>query len=167
MTTFTSHDRIAADPSSKPVFALQFTDVASALANFSTPSPYLNVTFRLDHRGHIAAVNAAIVSDVIPAPPADPATEPEEGGGVTGALKGLFGGKKDKEGGDAEDAEEGADKEKEESKKDKKEKTKKEKEKEKEKDKGPKREKVVVRFKETYPGVRPMNGDEKRSTAAR
>jgi hypoxia up-regulated 1 len=153
------------------VFALQFTDVASALSNFTTAEPYLNVTFRLDHRGHIAAVNAAIVSDIIPAPVGD--SDESESGGVAGALKGLFGSKKDKDAeGQGEATVEGEEEvgDGESDKKDKgkggKESAKKDK-KEKGKKKEVKREKMVVRFKETYLGQRPMNGEEKRSTAAR
>ena len=149
------------------MFALQFTEVASALANFSTPEPYLNLTFRLDHRGHIAAVNAAIVSDIVPAIPAG---DEEETGGVAGALKGLFG-KKDKNGSgesevsvDGDEADVDGDEKEKDGKKGKKEKRDKEK---KDKSKEPKREKVAVKFRETYPGQKPMGGEEKRSTAAR
>ena len=151
----------------KPVFNLHVTEVAPALANYTTPEPFLNLTLRLDHRGHIAAVNAAIVSNVIPAPASDASASTSEG--VAGALKGLFG-KKDAKDGDAtvegEEEEEKADEAKEgkDSKKSKKEKKEKEK---REKDKREKREKVVVKFRETYPAQRPMGGEEKRSTAAR
>jgi hypoxia up-regulated 1 len=63
-------------------------DVATAMTNFSAPSPVINLTMRLDPRGHLSAANAVLVSNVT-----DPAF-----GGVAGALKGLFG-KKDKEDG--------------------------------------------------------------------
>ena len=66
----------------------------SAVANFTSPEPAINLTVRLDSRGHVAIANAVLVSNV---------TE-EESGGVAGALKGLFS-KKDTE--DKADADSG------------------------------------------------------------
>jgi hypoxia up-regulated 1 len=72
--------------SSQPVLSVEIMDVEAALANFTSPSPIVNLTMRLDSRGHLAAANAVLVSNV---------TESSTGG-VAGAIKGLFG-KKDKE----------------------------------------------------------------------
>jgi hypoxia up-regulated 1 len=127
-----------------PLFAIQFTDVAGSLSNFSSPEPVINLTFRLDHRGHIAAANAVIVSN------ATSAVE-ESSRGVAGALKGLFGKKEKKEEAEAvvdedEDADEG---EKIEVKKE------------------AKKEKVAVKFREKALGLRAMSGEEKRIAMAR
>lgn len=84
---------------------------------------------RLDPRGHLSAANAVLVSNI---------TETKEGG-VAGALKGLFGGKKDKEEVEVDDAGELE----------------------------VKGEKVVLRFRERHIGVKPMTGEEKRTTMAR
>jgi hypoxia up-regulated 1 len=84
---------------------------------------------RLDARGHLATANAVLVSNV---------TEAKEGG-VAGALKGLFGGKKDKA-----DAEEYGAEEVE-----------------------IKGEKVALRFREKHLGIKPLTGEEKRTTMAR
>ena len=84
---------------------------------------------QLDRRGHLSAANAVLVSNV---------TEAKEGG-VTGALKGLFGGKKDKAEETAEDTEETT----------------------------TKGDKVALRFKETQTGLQPMTREEKRMTLAR
>lgn len=94
------------------------------------------------------------------------ATVPEEGsGGVAGALKGLFG-KKDKEevtveGDDGDDGKVEKDGKKSDNG------GKDTKDKEKEKTAAVKKEKVAVKFREVYVGVRPMNGEEKRTTQAR
>ena len=138
-------------------------ELQQALANFTSPEPVVNFTIRLDPRGYLATSNAVLVSNV---------TEPESSGGVAGALKGLFG-RKDKEEpqatveGDEEveenteiaDKEEGsgeADGQEEADKKaDKKAKGK------------PKAEKVALRFREKQLGIKPMTGEEKRTTLAR
>lgn len=61
---------------------MQFVDLPSVLANFTGPSPAINLTMRVDARGHLSAANAALVSN---------STEKAGGSG----LFGLFGGKKD------------------------------------------------------------------------
>ncbi|WVQ78425.1 hypothetical protein IAT38_000511 [Cryptococcus sp. DSM 104549] len=73
----------AASPT--PLLAVQVQDILPALANFTAPSPIVNLTVRLDQRGFLSVANAVLVSNVT-----------ESSGGVAGALKGLFGGK-DKE----------------------------------------------------------------------
>ncbi len=113
---------------SRPVLSVQLVHVATALSNFTSPSPVVNLTMRLDPRGHLSAANAVLVSNVTAA----------KEGGVAGALKGLFGGKKDKVEVESEDVEEF----------------------------DVKGEKVVLRFKEKHLGVRPMTGEEKRTTMA-
>lgn len=127
---------------SKPVLAVSLVDIPAALNNFSSPEPIINLTLRLDTRGHIATSNAILISNI---------TEPESGG-VAGKLKGLFGGKKDKtenaadgEAGELEDEVE---------------------EVEKPAKKG-KKEKVAIKFKEKIMGVKAMTGEEKRMTMAR
>ena len=104
-------------------------DLDTAVSNFSSPSPIVNLTMQLDRRGHLSAANAILISNV---------TEAKEGG-MAGALKGLFGGKKDKAEGTAEDTEEAE----------------------------TKGDKVVLRFKETQIGLQPMTREEKRMTLAR
>lgn len=153
-TSWSECDRGWTNTRSNPLFAIQFTDVAASLSNFSTPEPFINLTFRLDHRGHIAAANAVIVSNLT-----SPDTASGSGGGVAGALKGLFGKKEKKDAADSADdavaedqAAEGSDSAE---------------TKEKEKEKEMKREKVVVRFREKPLSLRPMGGEEKRSTLAR
>ncbi|KAI9637842.1 Hsp70 protein-domain-containing protein [Dioszegia hungarica] len=125
-----------------PLFAIQFTDVAAALSNFSTPEPVINLTFRLDHRGHIAAANAVVVSNAT--------ASAESTGGMAGALKGLFGKKEKKEDGEAtveEGTEEDVDA--------------------KDVKKEVKKEKVAVKFREKALGLKAMTGEEKRVTMAR
>ena len=84
---------------------------------------------RLDPRGHLSTANAVLVSNLYEA----------KEGGVTGALKGFFGGKKDKadaEGLETDEVE-------------------------------LKGEKVALRFREKHLGTMPMTGEEKRTTMAR
>lgn len=116
-------------------------DIPGALNNFSSPEPIINLTLRLDTRGHLATSNAVLVSNV---------TETEsESGSVAGKLKGLFGGKKEKTDGEAEEA---AADESEESEKPA---------------KNGKKEKVAIKFREKVMGVKAMTGEEKRTTMAR
>ena len=98
-------------------------DVEKALANFTSPSPVANLTMRLDPRGHLSVANAVLVSNVTAA----------KEGGVAGALKGLFGSKKESEE-DEEDI---------------------------------KGEKIALRFREKPLGIKPLTGEEKRTTMAR
>lgn len=134
------------DPS-QPVLSVALIDIPGALSNFSSPEPIINLTLRLDTRGHLATSNAVLVSNV---------TETESGG-VAGALKGLFGGKKDKtDGEDAADTEgEGTSGQADEADK-------------------PvaaastgKKEKVAIKFREKILGVKSMTGEQKRTTMAR
>lgn len=113
------------------------------MSNFSSPEPVINLTFRLDHRGHIAAANAVIVSN---------STTPESAGGVAGALKGLFGKKEKKEEVDVAITEEGEEEDGEVKTESKKE---------------AKKEKVAVKFREKALGLKAMSGEEKRVTMAR
>ncbi|KAK4684151.1 hypothetical protein P7C73_g6049, partial [Tremellales sp. Uapishka_1] len=69
-----------------PFLSLQLLDIPTALANFSSPAPIVNVTLRLDSKGHFSTANAVLVSNGT-----------VESGGMAGAIKGLFG-KKEKEG---------------------------------------------------------------------
>jgi len=119
--------------SSKPVLSVEILDIETALANYTSPLPIVNLTMRLDSRGHLAAANAVLVSNVTDTTP----------GGVAGAIKGFFG-KKDK-------AEEASG--------------------EVEGDETPevpvKGEKVALKFRERHLGVKPMTGEEKRTTMAR
>ena len=154
----------------KPVLHLEIVELEQALANFTSPEPAVNLTIRLDARGYLATSNAVLVSNV---------TEPETSGGVAGALKGLFG-KKIKEDAVAGDAEEDmtdpdgdtveaeieeiileAEKSDTTDKKDKTEKA------EKKSKVKAKAEKVALRFREKQLGVKPMSGEEKRTTLAR
>ena len=125
---------------SQPVLAVSLVDIPAALNNFSSPEPIINLTLRLDTRGHVATSNAVLVSNV---------TEPESSG-VAGKLKGLFG-KKDKTDGDAEDAD-APTAESEESEKPA---------------KSGKKEKVAIKFREKVMGIKAMSSDEKRTTMAR
>ena len=111
------------------MLSVQLVDVSSALINFTSSVPIVNLTMRLDPRGHLAASNAALVSNV---------TEAKEGS-VTGALKGLFGSKKDKVEMEEEDTQEIE----------------------------TKGQKLALRFREKHLGMRPMTGEEKRTTMAR
>jgi hypoxia up-regulated 1 len=115
-------------------------DIPAALANFTSPEPTINVTVRLDTRGHLATSNAVLYSN---------AAETESGG-VAGALKGLFG-KKDKVDPEAEVEEEEADTESNKTVT----------------TKPGKKEKVAIKFKEKILHVKPMSGEEKRDTQAR
>ena len=124
-----------------PILSVEFLNLPDVLANFTSPEPVINLTMRLDSRGHLATANAVIVSN---------ATEDESAGGVAGKWKGLFG-KKDKE--DKADDEE----ETEEPEKDVKEKDKKK----------PKAEKLALRFKEHHLGVKATSGEEKRKIMSR
>lgn len=96
------------------------------------------MTMRLDARGHLATVNAALVSN---------ATEPSKG--MAGAIKGLFG---KKDGGKDEDASEDDAEDVKDTKT---------------KEKSKKPEKVAVRFKEHHLGVKPATGEEKRKIMSR
>jgi hypoxia up-regulated 1 len=125
----------------QPALSVQIIDVATSMSNFTAPSPAINVTVRLDPRGHLSIANAVLVSNMT-----DSASS-----GVAGALKGLFG-KKDKEdvkddaGVDAEtDSEEATS----------------------EASSSSKTQKVAVRFRERQLGVKHMTGEEKRTTLAR
>lgn len=100
------------------------------------------MTVRLDPRGHLSIANAVLISNV---------TESSTGG-VAGALKGFFGKKDeakqevfDAEGETDGTSEEGKDKDKKESKV----------------------EKTVIRFREKHVGVKPLTGEEKRTTMSR
>ena len=148
----------------RPVLHLDIVDLPEALASFTSPEPVINLTVRLDARGYLATSNVVLVSNV---------TEPASGG-VAGAFKGLFGGKKDKDKvTDADDVEvEDSDEtvieaeEKAESenatdaaatgkvKKDK-------------KAKKAAPERVALKFREKALGIKPMTGEEKRTTMAR
>ena len=129
------------------MFNVQLVDIPSATADFTSPSPVINITVRLDSRGHVAVANAALVSNV---------TETEQSGGVAGALKGLFG-KKDKEakGEDDQGEDDGVDEILEQLKEVAKDKRK------------TKAEKAAIKFREKYLGIKPMTGEEKRATMAR
>lgn len=125
--------------SRQPALSVQIIDVATSMSNFTAPSPAINVTVRLDPRGHLSIANAVLVSN----------TTDSASSGVAGALKGLFG-KKDKEdakevaGADAEaDSEETPS------------------------EASSKVQKVAVRFRERQLGVKHMTGEEKRTTLAR
>lgn len=120
---------------------MSLLDVQAALANFTSPEPTINLTLRLDTRGHLATSNAVLYSNV-----------PEsESGGVAGALKGLFG-KKDKvESTDETETENGAEVESNKTAK----------------ATSGKKEKVAIKFKEKILGVKAMTGEEKRNTQAR
>lgn len=119
--------------------SVEILNLASALTNFTAPEPVVNLTMRLDARGHLAVANAVLVSNA-----------PEEeasSGGVAGALKGLFGKKDKEEIVDAELTEDAADEKKDKSKK--------------------KPEKVSLRFKEHHLGVKHATGEEKRKIMSR
>ncbi|KAK8869653.1 hypothetical protein IAR55_000221 [Kwoniella newhampshirensis] len=118
------------DAKSRPILSVQILDIDKALANFTSPSPIVNLTMRLDPRGILHASNAVLSSSVI---------ESKEGG-VAGALKGFFGGKKE------ETAEEGSEKAETENNKS---------------------QKVALKFREKQLGVKTMSGEEKRTTLAR
>lgn len=126
---------------SQPILSVSLVDVPSSLNNFSSPEPIVNLTMRLDTRGHLATANAVLVSNL---------TEPEAKGTMAGAIKGLFGGKKDKEDKDKEGEAEQIE----------------------EVDlastpKKPKPEKVAVKFRDRALGVKGMSVEEKRNTQTR
>ncbi|WVQ70033.1 uncharacterized protein L199_008257 [Kwoniella botswanensis] len=126
----------------KPILALTINDIQKSLKNLTTPQPVIQVTLRLDPRGYLSVANAVLTSNV---------TEPEDKeGGVAGALKGLFGGKKDDTPSEDNTTE---DDEVQDQTKDAKTKSKK--------------QKIALRFKEKHIGLRPMTGEEKRTTQAR
>ncbi|GMK59381.1 hypothetical protein CspeluHIS016_0703960 [Cutaneotrichosporon spelunceum] len=76
-----------------PISLLVIPDIKDALANFTASEPAINVTVRLDNRGILSVANVALVSE---------AKEEPASGGVAGALKGMFGGKKDESSQEAE-----------------------------------------------------------------
>ncbi|ODO10822.1 hypothetical protein I350_01420 [Cryptococcus amylolentus CBS 6273] len=121
----------------QPILSVQVYDIEKALKDFTAPSPVVNLTIRFDPKGHLSAANAVLVSNV---------TESKDGG-VAGALKGLFGGKED----DKQQVEEVASEGEKEEKKDGK--------------KAP--TKVALKFREKHLGVKPLSGEEKRTTNAR
>ncbi|WWC61044.1 uncharacterized protein I303_103622 [Kwoniella dejecticola CBS 10117] len=144
------------DAKSKPILSVTISDIQKAVRNFTGPSPIVQVTLRLDPRGYLSVANAILTSSV-------PDVE-EKDSGVAGALKGLFGSKKDKdkESTTGEGAEENGGQDVETttntntntSSKD-------------EKKKETKKQKVALKFKERHTGIRPMSGEEKRTTQAR
>lgn len=107
---------------------MQVVDLNKALANFSAPFPVINLTMRLDPRGHLSTANAVLVSNITDAK-----------SGMADTIKGLFGGKKEKEIEATEDVGEAEGK----------------------------GEKVAVRFREKHVGQKSMSGEEKRTTFSR
>nr|KIR46565.1 hypoxia up-regulated 1 [Cryptococcus bacillisporus CA1280] len=75
------------------ILSVEVHDVEKALADFTAPEPVINITMRLDPKGHVSAANAVLVSNV---------TDSKDGG-VAGALKGLFGSKEEETKADKED----------------------------------------------------------------
>ncbi|KIS00769.1 hypoxia up-regulated 1 [Cryptococcus deuterogattii 2001/935-1] len=75
------------------ILSVEVHDVEKALADFTAPEPVINITMRLDPKGHVSAANAVLVSNV---------TDSKDGG-VAGALKGLFGSKEEETKEDEED----------------------------------------------------------------
>jgi hypoxia up-regulated 1 len=69
-----------------PISQLSISDIKDALANFTGSEPAVNITVRLDARGVLGVANAALVSG---------SKDEPASGGVAGALKGMFGGKKE------------------------------------------------------------------------
>jgi hypoxia up-regulated 1 len=126
-------------PASQPILSVEVMDIAAALANFTSPSPVVNLTMRLDHRGHLATSNAVLISNTT--------TEEAKEGGVAGALKGLFGKKPEEEVEDDGEGKDGKDKVKE--------------------VKETKGLKVALKFRERTLGVKPMTGEERRVAKAR
>ncbi|RXK35481.1 hypothetical protein M231_07259 [Tremella mesenterica] len=118
-----------ADPHREAILSVHIHDVQKALTNFTAPQPVVNLTMRLDPRGHLSVANAVISSNITTKEP-----------GMAEALKGLFG-KKDKDS-DATNVEELSDL----------------------LSTTTKGDKVALRFKETVLGVKPMTGEQKRST---
>ncbi|WWC69381.1 uncharacterized protein I206_103320 [Kwoniella pini CBS 10737] len=128
---------------SKPILSVTISDIQKSLKNFTGTSPIVQVALRLDPRGYLSVANAVLTSNV-------PDTEEIKDSGVAGALKGLFGSKKEKDV-KGEDTEDNAEEEVE--YKDEKNKSKK--------------QKIALKFKERHMGIRPMSGEEKRTTQAR
>ncbi|WWC89981.1 uncharacterized protein L201_004911 [Kwoniella dendrophila CBS 6074] len=134
---------------SKPILSVKISDIENSVKNFTNPLPVVQVTLRLDPRGYLSVANAVLTSN---------STGSEEttkdAGGVAGALKGLFGSKKDKDSSDdSVPAEENP--------------TEDEVVDTKEEKKQPKKQKIALKFKEKHTGIRPMTGEEKRTTQAR
>ncbi|KAL0254068.1 hypothetical protein I308_101447 [Cryptococcus tetragattii IND107] len=75
------------------ILSVDVHDVEKALADFTAPEPVINITMRLDPKGHVSAANAVLVSNVTGS----------KDGGVAGALKGLFGSKEEETKEDEED----------------------------------------------------------------
>lgn len=69
-----------------PISQLSVLGIKDALVNFTASEPAVNITVRLDARGVVSVANAALVSE---------AKDEPASGGVAGALKGMFGGKKE------------------------------------------------------------------------
>lgn len=124
------------------MLSVSLVDIPGALSNFSSAEPIVNLTLRLDTRGHLATSNAVLVSNITEA----------ESGGVAGALKGLFG-KKDKTEGAGTDGEEAESVEEVDSKVTAK--------------GSGKKEKLAIKFREKILGVKAMTGEEKRTTNSR
>jgi hypoxia up-regulated 1 len=131
------------------ILGVTLADVKGALANFTSPSPVVNMTLRLDQRGIFSVANVALVSN-------ETTTDDKAEGGVAGALKGLFG-KKDAadgaEAADADDEDEAAaaaanDTNSKPAVK-------------------PRKERIPIKFRESAIGFKPMTGEEKRLTAKR
>lgn len=78
-----------------PISELTIPDVKEALANFTGPEPMVNLTVRVDKRGILGVANAVLISE----------QKEEASAGVAGAIKGLFGGKKDEAAPETEEAE--------------------------------------------------------------
>ncbi|AFR93399.1 hypoxia up-regulated 1 [Cryptococcus neoformans C23] len=129
-----SHPDSAHASSREPqsILSVEVHDVEKALADFTAPEPVINITMRLDPKGHVSAANAVLVSNV---------TDSKDGG-VAGALKNLFGSKE-------EEAKEGEEDDKE------------------QKDTKGKSPKVALKFREKHLGLKPLSGEEKRTTNAR
>lgn len=124
--------------SGNPILSVTYAELDETVANFTSPSPVVNTTIRLDSRGILSVANAILVSN-------ETATEPATGNG--GVLKGLFGGKKDDktaegtEGGDDANATETP--------------------------AAPKAERVPIKFRERALGIKGLTGVEKRQTQQR
>lgn len=69
-----------------PISELTIPGIKEALANFTGAEPAVNLTLRIDSRGLFSVANAVLVSEAKDEPVAS---------GVAGAIKGLFGGKKE------------------------------------------------------------------------
>lgn len=136
---------------SKPILSVTINDIAKSLKNYTSPSPVVQVTLRLDPRGYLSVANAVLSSN------ATDSSSDGKDGGVAGKLKGLFGSKKDKsESGEDVIGEEDDDVE-----------NKLEDVINALKKKDTKKSKIALKFKEKHTGIRPMTGEEKRTTQAR